>query len=316
MSESNKYLIKQVWRQKGDVTFDRIPFKEADKAYELSQTTYPVLLLETKTNGGAGALFAIGRVTEATVIEEAVEFDGMKGAYTYHVPFRYEFVLDNKKDGLTREDLQEMTGRKFAPQAKGGLYEIEESEFEQFSALLKERANGAAETAVPAPKAAKPAKQTSSAANTGLADALAGVKATLTKQPELRVVLEDGKASYFPALLLEATTDLVELQTKINDYVATGGNAEIDAAAREAAATGIAATRYANVVGLAEQLVREGKYAQAQVPTLQKAFYNEAKLPNPYLAIELKGERGHHVLGADGTLYTADGKTVQHYLGL
>lgn len=328
MSESKNYLIKQVWRQKGDVSFDRIPFKEEDKAAELSQTTYPVLLLETKTNGGAGAIFAIGRVTEATVIEEAVEFDGMKGEYTYHVPFRYEFVLEHKKSGITREELQELTGQKFAPQVKGGLYEIEASVFEQLSAMLKERDGGAAApaaTKAPAApkketKAAKqeaPKAKASAAGNTALADALAQAQAALTERPELRLVFDEGKVSYFPALLLEATSDLVDLQEKVNEYVSAGGNASLDEAAREAAAAGTAATnRYAKVIGLAEKLVREGRYESVQVPTLQKAFYREAKLPNPYLAIELQGPQGHHVLGADGTLYTAEGKTVQHFLGL
>ncbi|MGZ4163318.1 MAG: hypothetical protein ACXVDB_03980, partial [Tumebacillaceae bacterium] len=94
--------------------------------------------------------------------------------------------------------------------------------------------------------------------------------------------------------------------------------AGLDVAAQEVAAASAttAAPRFAKIIGLVERLVREGKYDSVQVPTAQKAFYRESKLPNPYQAIELKGATGHHVLGTDGTLYSVEGKTIQHFLGL
>lgn len=338
MSTTNHYLIKQVWRQKGDEPFARIPFKEANKAEELSQTTRPVLLLETKSNGGSGAVFAIGRVTEPIVIEEAVEY--ANGEHLYHVPFTYDFALENKKDGLSREELQELAGQKFAPQVRGGLYEIEESVFEQVKALLEQRAGGAAgaqtelkptaKEAVAPAKEAKTAKSetkatkeqaksvASSAAgqNDALADALQAAHAALLERPELLAVSDNGTFSLYPAVLLAAETDLVALQEIVAGYVAQGGQADIDAAAQEAAAAGASDARFAKVIGLASRLVREGKYDAVQIPTMQKAFYRGGHLPHPYQAIELQGTQGHHVLGADGTLYTVEGKTVQHFLGL
>jgi len=339
VTESNTtYFIKQVWRQKGDEQFGRIPFKEENKAQDLSQTKNPVLVLETKTNGGAGAVFAIGRVTESVVIEEAVEFAGQNGAFTYHVPFAYDVILSNKKDGVTREELQEIAGQKFAPQAKGGLYEIDANVYAQVVALLNERAGGESAPAAVAVEAvteapvvveAAPVAEVeavvateqpaapATVADSALADALQTAKAKLSEQPELRAVIEDGKLNFYPVTLLAAASDLVELQTVITEYVAAGGNASIDAAAQEAAATAaVTGPCFANLIGLVEQLVREGRYESVQLPTAQKAFYRAGKLPNPYLAVELQGKQGHHVLGIDGTLYTTEGKTVQHFLGL
>lgn len=339
MTESNTtYFIKQVWRQKGDEQFDRIPFKEENKAQELSQTKNPVLLLETKTNGGAGAVFAVGRVTESVVVEEAVSYTGQNGEFTYHVPFAYDVILSNKKDGVTREELQEIAGQKFAPQAKGGLYEIDANVYAQVVALLNERTGGesapvaveavaevapvvveAVETTVEATEVVATEQPAAPAivADSALADALQQAGSKLGEQPELRAVIEDGKVSFYPVTLLAAASDLVELQTVITEYVAAGGNAEIEAAAQEAAATAaVTGPHFANLIGLVEQLVREGRYESVQVPTAQKAFYRAGNLPSPYLAVELQGKQGHHVLGIDGTLYTTEGKTVQHFLGL
>jgi hypothetical protein len=137
----------------------------------------------------------------------------------------------------------------------------------------------------------------------------------LQERTDLRLIIEDGKITAFPSALLELE-DLSALQEEIHKYVQAGGNAAVDAAAAEAAAAGVSSIRYVNVIKLVERLVREGKYASVQIPTVQKVFYRESKLPHPYHAIELQGERGHHVLGTDGTLYTAEGKVVQHFLGL
>jgi hypothetical protein len=327
MSETNTYMIKQVWRQKGDVLFEEIPFKEENKATELSQTTSPVLLLETKTGGGSGAVFAIGRVKEQVVIEKAVEYPN--GEFLYHVPFSYELILDDKKSGISREDLQELAGQKFAPQAKGGLYTIEEGVYLQLEALLKERNAGQAASApvAEAPKAETPkaktaskstAKKAPSQGSDNLQSLLQSAQQTLLEQPELRLIIEEGSVSYYPAVLLESTTDLVALQQTITEYVSAGDKAGLDVAAQEVAAASatIASPRFAKIIGLVERLVREGKYDSVQVPTAQKAFYRESKLPNPYQAIELKGATGHHVLGTDGTLYTLEGKSIQHFLGL
>ncbi|ARU63520.1 hypothetical protein CBW65_22820 [Tumebacillus avium] len=345
MSESNTYYIKQVWRQKGDALFDRISFKELNKAQELSQTTRPVLLLETKANSGSNAVFAIGHVTEPVVIAEEMTYPGQTGEFSYHVPFTYDVVLESKQNGISRDELQELTGQKFAPQVKGGLYEIEAAAYEQLAALLNERAGQApaaapkAEKAAPASKKA-PAEQAAPAAkgatakatasaskavsaakaapavNAKLADELTKAVILLEERADLRLVIEDGKVGTFPAALL-ATEDLSLLQAEIHNYITAGGNAAVDAAATEAAAAGAASTRYAKVIKLAESLVRAGNYASIQIPTVQKVFYRgESKLPHPYHAIELQGARGHHILGTDGTLYTAEGKVVQHFLGL
>lgn len=323
MSETNTYFIKQVWRQKGDVQFEEIPFKEENKATELSQTTSPVLLLETKTGGGSGAVFAIGRVKEHVVIEKAVEYPN--GEFLYHVPFSYEFVLEDKKTGITREELQELADQKFAPQAKGGLYSIEESVYLQLEALLKERAAGNEVGAeVPKAVAAKteaakaPAKKAHSQGSDNLQALLQNAHQTLSAQPGLRVVIEAGQMSYYPAVLLESSSDLVALQQTITEYVSASDKAGLDRAAQEAAAASELTTspRFANLIGLVERLVGEGKYDTVQLPTTQKAFYRGGKLPNPYHAIELTGANGHHVLGTDGTLYTTEGKMVQHFLGL
>lgn len=327
MSESNTYYIKQVWRQKGDALFDRISFKEMNKAQELSQTTRPVLLLETKANSGSNAVFAIGHVTEPVVIAEEMTYPGQTGEFSYHVPFTYDVVLESKQNGISRDELQELTGQKFAPQVKGGLYEIEAAAYEQLAALLNERAGQApaaapkAEKAAPA-KAKAPASKAVSAAkaapavNAKLADELTKAVTLLEERGDLRLVIEDGKVGTFPAALL-ATEDLSLLQAEIHTYITAGGNAAVDAAATEAAAAGAASTRYAKVIKLAESLVRAGNYASIQIPTVQKVFYRgESKLPHPYHAIELQGARGHHILGTDGTLYTAEGKVVQHFLGL
>ncbi|MGZ4122107.1 MAG: hypothetical protein ACXVOI_02700 [Tumebacillaceae bacterium] len=332
MSETNTYMIKQVWRQKGDALFEEIPFKEENKATELSQTTSPVLLLETKTGGGSGAVFAIGRVKEQVVIEKAVEYPN--GEFLYHVPFSYELILDDKKAGLSREELQELAGQKFAPQAKGGLYAIEESVYLQVEALLKERQAGQAasasvaeetpavkaETKAPKAKAASKstAKKAPSQGSDNLTSLLQSAQQSLLAQPELRLVIEEGNVSYYPAVLLESTTDMVALQQTITEYVSAGDKAGLDVAAQEVAAASAttAAPRFAKIIGLVERLVREDKYDSVQVPTAQKAFYRESKLPNPYQAIELKGATGHHVLGTDGTLYSVEGKTIQHFLGL
>jgi hypothetical protein len=333
MSETNTYFIKQVWRQKGDVLFEEIPFKEENKATELSQTTSPVLLLETKTGGGSGAVFAIGRVKEHVVIEKAVEYPN--GEFLYHVPFSYEWILEDKKSGLTREELQELAGQKFAPQAKGGLYAIEEGLYLQLEALLKERNAGqATPTEVVTPqaqqekaeapqakgetKAKSTAKKAHSQGSDNLQTLLQNAHQSLLEQPGLRLVIEANHVSYYPVVLLESTTDLVALQQNITEYVSASDKAGLDQAALEVAAATETATspRFANIIGLVERLVREGKYDAVQLPTAQKAFYREGKLPNPYHAIELTGANGHHVLGTDGTLYTVEGKTVQHFLGL
>ena len=326
MSDS-KYFIKQVWRLKGDALFDRIPFKEENKAADLSQTTRPVLLIETKSNGGSNAVFAVGHVTDANVLEEALTFPNQTGEFLYHVPFAYDLVLEDKQSGITRDELQELTGQKFAPQAKGGLYEIEADVYEQVVALLNERKGGqaTASQAVEAPQAAPkapaaiaPAKKAAPVADGALADALAAARAKLADQASLRLLVEGGNVTFYPAVLLGAADNLVDLQQILNEYVTQGGQASVEAAAAEAAVTAIQHTGpvYANVIGLVERLVREGRYDSVQVPTMQKAFYREGNLPHPYLAIELNGRQGHHVLGADGTLYTAEGKVVQHYLGL
>lgn len=352
MSESNAtHFVKQVWRQKGDALFDHIPFKEENKATDLSQTTRPVLVLETKSNGGSGTVFAIGRVTEASVVEKAIEYPN--GEFLYHVPFAYDLILEDKKNGITREELQELTGQKFAPQVKGGLYEITAAHYEQLVAILHERnagtvaaagkattsqaskaqasvakatetlasATGATEGTATAAKASAPAASVASKAtavvNTGLADVLQATADQLGAQPHLRVMIEAGQVSYYPAVLLGLQTDLVQLQETVAQYIQAGGDASIDAAAAEAAAAGATAPRVANVLALVERLVREGKYEAVQTPTLQKAFYRGAtNLPHPYEAIELQGTNGHHVLGLNGTLYTVDGKRVQHFLGL
>jgi hypothetical protein len=329
MSEQ-KHFIKQVWRQKTDALFDRIPFKEENKAREFSQTTRPVLLIETKSNGGSNAVFAIGHVTEAKVIEEAVTFPNQSGEYLYHVPFAYDLVLADKQAGITREELQELAGQKFAPQVKGGLYEIEADVFEKVAALLKERMKSQSTAVTPQaedmqaeqpikanPSAKAPADQ-GNAINTAIADQLAEAREKLIQHPALRLLMEEGKVNYYPASLLRAADDLVELQEILNEYVQNGGQASVEAATEEAASTAEVQSGplYANVIGLVERLVREGRYDSVQIPTLEKAFYREEKLPHPYLAIELKGRQGHHVLGVDGTLYTTEGKVVQHYLGL
>jgi hypothetical protein len=332
MSEANFY-VKQVWRQKGDAPFDRIPFKEQNKAQELSQTTRPVLLVETKSNGGCNAVFAIGHVAEATVIEEAVSYPNTTGEYLYHVPFAYDFVLEDKKNGISREELQELAAQKFSPQLKGGLYEIEESVLAQVETLLKERAAAAPAPAVEkkaeakkpaakkaeAPKAAVSVKAPAPAVDGGvLADALKNVQEQLVANPGLRLLAEEGAFNVYPAALLHGAQDLVELQQTLSEYAAGGANkAALDQTAQEVATAGLASSpRYANVIGLVERLVREGRYESVQVPTLQKAFYREGNLPHPYDVIELQGKQGHHVLGTNGTLYTAEGKVVQHYLGL
>lgn len=348
MSETNQtYMIKQVWRQKGDALFEQIPFKEENKALELSQTTAPVLLLETKANGGSGAVFAIGRVAKHAVIEQAVEYPG--GEFLYHVPYTYEFILSDKKAGITREELQELSGQKFAPQAKGGLYAIEESLFLQVEAMLKERAGEvtaaekaseketevveagkavraekavvAAKTASdakPAPVKQKKAQQTAAQPDNALLATLEQAQQHLQAHTELRAVIENGTVFYYPAVLVESTSDLAAQQQNVNEYVAAVDKAGLDLAAQEVAVASAAAVspRFAKIVGLVQRLVSEGKYESVQVPTVQKAFYAAGKLPNPYQAIELKGAQGHHVLGIDGTLYTAEGKTVQHFLGL
>lgn len=327
MSE-NKYFIKQVWRLKGDALFDRIPFKEENKAQELSQTTRPVLLIETKSNGGSNGVFALGHVTEASVQEATLTFPNQTGEFLYHVPFAYDLVLEDKQNGITRDELQELAGQKFTPQTKGGLYEIEADVYEQIVAILKERKGGvaapvAAEVApaqAEAPKAATPVQAVvETAANAaGLADALAAARTKLANESALRVLVEDGQVSFYPAALLGAAEHLVDLQQILNEYVTKGGQASVEAAIAEAAATAVATSGpvYANVIGLVERLVREGRYENVQIPTMEKAFYRESNLPHPYLTIELKGRQGHHVLGADGTLYTTEGKVVQHYLGL
>ncbi|TCP54588.1 hypothetical protein EV586_104209 [Tumebacillus sp. BK434] len=340
MSESNTYYIKQVWRQKGDALFERISFKEENKAQELSQTTRPVLLLETKANSGSNAVFAIGHVTEPVVIAEEMTYPGQTGEFSYHVPFTYDVVLESKQNGITRDELQELTGQKFAPQVKGGLYEIEAAAYEQLASILNERA-GQAPAAKKAPaKAASEAKKApaektatavnqvssakavsaaaneAAAVNVALADELIKAVSLLEERGELRLVVEGGKVDTFPAALL-AMEDLSALQAEIHNYLTAGGHAAVDAAAAETAAAGAASTRYAKVIKLAESLVRAGNYASVQIPTVQKAFYRgDAKLPHPYHAIELQGARGHHILGTDGTLYTAEGKVVQHFLGL
>lgn len=330
MSESNTtHYIKQVWRQKGDVLFDSIPFKEANKASDLSQTTRPVLVLETKSNGGSGTVFAIGRVTSASVVEQAIEYPN--GEYLYHVPFAYDMILEDKKNGITREELQELTGQKFTPQAKGGLFEISADHYELLVELLQARNTlsavaATAEAVAPKAKAAPKAETASKAeaapkveaapqanavvqANVTLADALAAAKDKLAAAPHLRLVLEDGKASFYPASLL-AETDLTTVQENITHFITAGSDAS-DAAAEGATA------RYANLIALVERLVREGKYDSVQTPTLQKTFYRgQANLPHPYEAIELQGTLGHHVLGLNGVLYTVDGKRLQHFLGL
>ncbi|MBL0387321.1 hypothetical protein JJB07_11725 [Tumebacillus sp. ITR2] len=325
MSEATTtYYVKQVWRQKGDARFDHIPFKEENKATELSQTTRPVLVLETKSNGGSGTVFAIGRITSAEVVENAIEYSN--GEFTYHVPFAYDMILEDKKNGITREELQELTGQKFAPQVKGGLYEITEEHYNLVAALLQERASSTPQTAEPkAPAKAKVKAETKSAApkvvtkpatGTTLADSLLEAKGKLEGESHLRVLIEDGNVSYYPAILL-AETDLVSLQETITTYIQSGGEASVEAAAREAAAAGANGQRYANVIGLVERLVREGKYDSVQSPTLQKTFYRGTEnLPHPYEAIELQGTYGHHILGLNGTLYTVEGKRVQHFLGL
>lgn len=320
MSE-NKYFIKQVWRLKGDALFDRIPFKEENKAQDLSQTTRPVLLIETKSNGGSNSVFALGHVTEASVQEDALTFPNQTGEFLYHVPFAYDLVLEDKQAGITRDELQELAGQKFTPQAKGGLYEIEADVYEQIVAILKERNGGAAapaqaETPAKAAASAKVASET--AVNTELAGALADARAKLAGEPALRLLVEEGRVTFYPASLLGAADNLVDLQQILNEYVTKGGQAALEAASAEAAAAAeaTAGPLYANVIDLVERLVREGRYETVQIPTLEKAFYRENKLPHPYLSIELKGRQGHHVLGADGTLYTTEGKVVQHYLGL
>jgi len=316
MSDTNTRLyVKQVWRQKGDVQFDRIPFKEANKAQELSRTTRPVLLLETKANGGSGAVFAIGRVADGVVQEESVEY--ANGEHLYHVPFTYEFVLDDKKSGVTREELQELTGQKFAPQAKGGLYEIDEAAFEQVQKLLIERNSGIAQAAAtveaPVKKAAKKeAKQSVvTASNKGsiVLDALRTARALTEAHPELRLTYDQGLFIPYPAALLDGA-DLVSVQQAVSQYIAdeSGQTVEADAASDS--------PKFAKLIALAERLVSEGRYDTVQLPTVQKAFYREGSLPHPYLAIELEGPQGHHVLGIDGTLYTVDGRSVQHFLGL
>ncbi|ASS74764.1 hypothetical protein CIG75_07090 [Tumebacillus algifaecis] len=327
MSESNTYYIKQVWRQKGDVLFDRISFKEQNKAQELSQTTRPVLLLEQKANSGSNAVFAIGHVSEPVVIEEEMTFPGQTGEFLYHVPFTYDFVLEHKQNGITRDELQELTGQKFTPQVKGGLYEISADAHEQLTTLLKARAGQAPIVAEKAPKATAKATATSTAtakkadkastvvADAGLADQLGQAVAQLQARSDLRLVVEAGQVSAFPAALL-ALEDLSALQAEIRNYVSAGGHAELDVAAAETAAAGAAQSRYANVIKLVESMVREGKYASVQIPTVQQVFIEDAKLPHPYQAIELQGARGHHILGTDGTLYTTEGKVVQHFLGL
>jgi len=332
MSETNLYLMKQVWRQKGDAPFDRIPFKEANKAQELSQTTRPVLLLETKTNGGCGAVFAVGRVTEAVVQEEAVEYPN--GEYLYHVPFAYEYVLADKKNGITREELQDLSGQKFAPQAKGGLWEVTEAFYEQVTALLQER-NGAPTEAKPqaatsvAAKAeakavaeAQPAAKVEAPAASASAKLMSNLRKAIEQvvtRSELRFVIENDTFRSFPSALLNVG-DLVEQQRIITEYVSAQSGHAVHQAADEAAATSATATasasNYAKVIALVERLVLEGRYATVQAPTEAKAFYRDAKLPNPYLAFELSGKQGHHVLGVDGTLYTLEGKTIQHFLGL
>lgn len=328
------YLIKQVWRQKGDVLFAEIPFKEENKATELSQTTAPVLLLETKSGGGSGAVFAIGHVTENVVMEKTVEYPG--GEFQYHVPFAYDFILEDKKSGLSREDLQELAGQKFAPQAKGGLYVIEENLYKQVEALLKESAGGAtsvsAADAVTVEKAAKAVTGTKSKATKAKADEAKAVSKDsnqllaslqeasqhLQAHPELRLVVENGNVTFYPALLLESTTDRVALQKTITEYVKASNKSVMELAAQEVAVTSdtAASPRFANVIGLVVRLMKEGKFDSLQVPTQQQAFYQAGKLPNPYQAFELQGAQGHYVLGTDGTLYTVEGKTVQHFLGL
>ncbi|KEO85157.1 hypothetical protein [Tumebacillus flagellatus] len=329
MSEATTvYFVKQVWRQKGDALFEHIPFKEENKATDLSQTTRPVLVLETKSNGGSGTVFAIGRVTSAEVVENAIEYPN--GEFLYHVPFAYDLILEDKKNGITREELQELTGQKFAPQVRGGLYEISEEHYNQVAALLQERTGitvqakpaeakpvaAKSESKAVAKPAAKSTDKSSAASASALADALGTAKAQLAQQPHLRAVLENGNVQTYPAVLL-GEGDLVAVQETISTYIQAGGDATVDAAASEAAAAGANAARYANVIGLVERLVREGKYDSVQSPTLQKAFYRgDANLPHPYEAIELQGIHGHHILGLNGTLYTVEGKRVQHFLGL
>lgn len=312
MSDSNLYYVKQVWRQKGDALFEHIPFKEANKAQELSQTTRPVLLLETKASGGSNAVFAIGRV-EPSVVEQAIDYPS--GEHLYHVPFTYEVVLEDKSQGLTREELQELAGQKFAPQVKGGLYAIEESVFEQVAAILRERAGSQAPTVSKAAETAKKTEKKAAAPVNGLLEELANAHQQLLANGGLRVTIEEGKIATYPAALLGGD-DLVAVQENITQYVASG-RTDLDLAAQEVAATAaLSSPRYANVIGLVLSLLREGKYESVQSPTLQKAFYRGGRLPHPYLAIELQGKQGHHVLGIDGTLYTADGQKVQHFLGL
>ena len=309
MSDSNLFFVKQVWRQKGDALFEHIPFKEANKAQELSQTTRPVLLLETKANGGSNAVFAIGRVASQNVIEQAIDYPS--GEHLYHVPFTYEFMLEDKSQGLTREELQELAGQKFAPQVKGGLYAIEESVYEQVSKLLRERAG---EQTQAVSNGADTAKQ-EAVSDHGWLEQLADAHQQLLDNSALRLTIEEGKVSAYPAALLGGE-DLVAVQETITKYVASG-QTDLDQAAQEVAATAASGSpRYANLIGLVLSLMREGKYDTVQSPTVQKAFYREERLPHPYLAIELQGKQGHHVLGIDGTLYTADGKKVQHFLGL
>ncbi len=327
MSESNTYYIKQVWRKKGDALFDRISFKEANKAQELSQTTRPVLLLETKANGGSNAVFAIGRVSEPVVIEEEMTYPGQTGEFFYHVPFTYTVALENKQDGITREELQELTGQKFTPQVKGGLYEIGESEYQQLAALLNERGAQASLPADQAVQAEQPlakadvaqqavtAAQPDRKADARLLAALNGAVSLLQERPDLRLVIAAGKVDAYPAALRQ-DDDLDRLQAAIGEYLRGAGHAELDAAAREAAAAGDSSTRYLNVIKLVAKLVGEGKYSSVQIPAAQAAFASTASLPHPYDAIELSGDLGHHVLSLDGTLYSTEGKVIQHFLGL
>jgi hypothetical protein len=331
MSETLTFFVKQVWRQKGDALFDRIPFKEANKAQELSQTTRPVLLLETKTGGGCGAVFAVGRVAEHVVIEEAIEYPN--GEFFFHVPFVYERLLADKKKGVTREELQELTGLKFAPQTKGGLYAIEENMYEQIVALLEQRGLTTADPSVMAEASLEETEvqkhwvdsvvaksqvaatvETAEAPQASGADdsvmkALAETLKVLEQRPELRMVIEEGRAAFYPAALLNQAEDLVEVQQVIEAHIKSG-RPEVSEEGADVS------PRFAKLIGLVLRLVQEGRYQTVQIPTMQKAFYREAKLPHPYLAVELQGKQGHHVLGIDGTLYTTEGKTVQHYLGL
>ncbi|MGB8953873.1 MAG: hypothetical protein WCC10_00745, partial [Tumebacillaceae bacterium] len=195
MSETNVFFVKQVWRQKGDALFEHIPFKEANKAQELSQTTRPVLLLETKANGGSNAVFAIGRVASQNVVEQAIDYPS--GEHLYHVPFTYELVLEDKSQGLTREELQELAGQKFAPQVKGGLYAIEESVYERVAALLRERSGEQAQAVSNVADTAKQALQ-----DQGWLEQLADAHQQLLSNSALRLTIEEGKVSTYPAALL------------------------------------------------------------------------------------------------------------------